>query len=164
MSARLPWFGCFLVFAGLFGLWFGGSIRESGVSGGHDIGPRAFPFGLSILLLAGGIIDLATAIFPGGKRAAGNAGALSTSQTNAARSSHARVLIFLGALLVYVFALPWLGFNLATFLFSMGMLFLLRARWLAAMGFTLSILLLIHLLFVLLFKIQLPRSQLGIPF
>jgi tripartite-type tricarboxylate transporter receptor subunit TctC len=65
-------------------------------------------------------------------------------------------LFLLGALMLYVAAMPWIGFAPSTAVFTFVAMWRLGTRWwLAAIG-SAVIVLTIHLLFVLLFKVQLP--------
>jgi hypothetical protein len=64
----------------------------------------------------------------------------------------------------YVAAMPWLGFSFSTALFVVGLSLRLGAHWLTATLTALVLVLVVRLLFVVLFKVQLPMGQLGLPF
>jgi hypothetical protein len=74
------------------------------------------------------------------------------------------VWLLVGALLLYLPAIEWLGFFLSTILFSGGLLRWLRMSWRGTVATVLVLVLTVQLLFVQLFKVQLPAGPIGWPF
>jgi hypothetical protein len=69
-------------------------------------------------------------------------------------SSDARFL--LAALVLYLAVMPWMGFSASTFIFALVVMWRLGTRWWWAATAAGVIVVSIHLLFVTLFKVQLP--------
>lgn len=74
------------------------------------------------------------------------------------------LLIIVFSLIIYVFLLEWLGFLLATFIFSLILMIRLKTGWIRGTFFSAVAVIVIMLLFVKLFKVQLPEGSLGIIF
>jgi hypothetical protein len=72
-------------------------------------------------------------------------------------------LVLFAGLLLYLAAMPWCGFSVSTLLFSLGVMLRLGVRRALASVVSLSMIVAIHLLFVKLFKVQLPTGVLGLP-
>lgn len=142
-----------LICVALFFLFGATRIEQLGLAGGDDPGPRAFPFVLSTLLLLGGIAQIVRSLLgpkldpvekvavPGGRRQA--------------------VLLTL-SLVIYLVSVPWVGFYPPTFIFSLFMTRRLGARWWVAALTALTLILVIRVLFVELFRVQLPRGEFGV--
>ena len=73
-----------------------------------------------------------------------------------ASSLSADALMLLAALVIYVAVMPWIGFAPSTLFFTFAVMWRLGTRWWLATIGAVVIVLSIHLLFVLLFKVQLP--------
>jgi len=63
-----------------------------------------------------------------------------------------------------MFFLEWLGFFLAIFIFSLILMIRLKTGWIRGTIFSTIAVIVIMLLFVKLFKVQLPEGSLGIIF
>lgn len=74
------------------------------------------------------------------------------------------VLIIILSLILYVSFLKWLGFILATFIFSLILMIRLKTGWIRGTIFSTVAVIVIMLLFVKLFRVQLPEGSLGIIF
>jgi hypothetical protein len=139
--------GLALVVVALLALAFARMIPDSALGNNRDPGPRAFPLLLSAALLIGGIIQLvrhfAIGSIPRGDR---------------------NVAILLAALVLYVPAIAWIGFALSTLLFSAGTMTWLGTRWFISVLISIGLVVVVEVLFVLLFKVQLPAGALGLPF
>lgn len=146
-------------------IWFAGDIGRTGPGGGHDPGPRFFPLLLSWILLAFGIghaVQAAlVAFFPG----FGSQG-IQTAQQEGVPSAQIgwRWLILLILLVLYIFAIGWVGFSVSTWLMATGMMIGLGNRWWVAAGVALVMVVVVRVLFVILFRVQLPAGELGLPF
>jgi hypothetical protein len=134
----------------------------------HDPGPRAMPILLAtlliIVLVAEGVAsrkrgrqDDARSLAAKVQERAGIKEALVTPVTASIPAGNSRDALFmLIALAIYIAVMPWTGFIVATALFALIVMWRLGAKWwLAALG-SLVIVASIHLLFVELFKVQLP--------
>ena len=146
-------------------IWFAGEIGRAGPGGGHDPGPRFFPLLLSWILLAFGIgyaVQAALVAFWPGSGSQG----LQPEQQEGASSAQIgwRWLILLMLLVLYIFAIGWIGFSVSTWLMATGMMIGLGNRWWVAAGVALVMVVVVRVLFVILFRVQLPAGELGLPF
>jgi len=128
----------------------------------HDPGPYALPVFLVVLLA---VVILAEA-FSSRRRAK----ALSVQSeirnlkseidqsllTSAATTVSRDGIFLLAALIVYLAAMPWVGFIASTALFAVAVMWRLGTRWWIAALSSAAIVTAIHLLFTVLFKVQLP--------
>ena len=145
------WFGAWLVVvAGLF-LYFGASIKPLPFADENDPGPRAFPLVLSLFLLAGGCWQMIAAM----------ATRRSHPVSKSTEPSSREALLVGGALLVYLFVVPWVGFLVPSAVLAALMAWRLGARKWAAGLTAIVLLLVIQLLFVRVFKVQLPQGVWG---
>ncbi len=161
-STQSAAFGWFLLLLAANILYFAQGI--SGLAlGNHDPGPQALPMVLGVLLLLGGVFELGKAWWH--RRAQTPQTSSEPVSARLAISSSDRVVIFtVCALLAYLISMDWLGFSLSTILFGSSLLWRLGARWWISLTVSVAITLLVHLLFVTLFKVPLPESAWGIPF
>jgi hypothetical protein len=151
--------GYVLIVFALVVLYLSKDIRELGFGGNSDPGPKLFPIGLSILLAIGGAVEIwknwrmrsETTELPG-----------PTDEGLCERQL--RVGGLMGLFLVYILALPYLGFTLSTLVLSTAMMMLLRIRWKMAFLVTAVLTLIGNVLFGALFHVPLPRGVLGLPF
>jgi hypothetical protein len=74
------------------------------------------------------------------------------------------VLIIIFRLIAYISFLKWLGFIFATFIFSLILMIRLKTGWIRGTIFSTVVVIVIMLLFVELFRVQLPEGSLGIIF
>ena len=68
----------------------------------------------------------------------------------------ADAVFLLVALVIYVVAMPWIGFSASTFVFAAAVMWRLGTKWWLAAAGSVVLVVAIHLLFVVLFKVQLP--------
>jgi hypothetical protein len=133
----------------------------------RDPGPRAFPTYLGLLLILGGVWELAAwwrnrrAALPIPKTPPPGLPSSDSANTSD-RDRDAVVLV--GAVTLYIPAIVWLGFSLGTLLFTTVVLRRFGARWTVVLGTGIGLVLLVQLLFVQLFRVQLPIGSLGLPF
>ncbi len=146
--------------AGNAGFWFGVAVAAVGVAaivpalrmaGGGlgnnaDPGPAAFPIGLAIFLLAGGVWEALRAGFP---------------SLNRPRRPCWRFAIPAVLLPIYAFAIGLLGFTPATLGFALGAVRMLGGNWRTAAITAVALVLVANVLFVWLFRVQLPTGILG---
>ena len=133
----------------------------------RDPGPRAFPTYLGLLLILGGAWELAA--WWRNRRAAPLSAEspppdAPTPDTPLASVRNSDVVVLVGAVALYIPAMVWLGFSLGTLLFTSVVLRRLGARWPVILGTAIGLVLLVQLLFVQLFRVQLPIGSLGLPF
>ncbi|TVS10325.1 MAG: tripartite tricarboxylate transporter TctB family protein, partial [Planctomycetaceae bacterium] len=133
--------------------------------GGHDPGPRFFPRLLSWILLAFGIGYAVQAALVAFLPGLGSQGIQPVQQDGAPSAQIGwRWLILLALLVLYVFAIGWVGFSVSTWLMATGMMIGLGNRWWVAAGVALVMVVAVRVLFVILFRVQLPAGELGLPF
>lgn len=128
-----------------------------------DPGPRAFPLLLGLFLAAGGLRELIQ--LREAQRAAaarGEPGPFLLPDPRAAFPPRATLAVGLAAIL-YVPAIAWLGFAASTALLVLGLMKGMGATWRWAVGTAIALVVVIHLLFVSLFRVQLPTGLLGFP-
>ena len=65
-------------------------------------------------------------------------------------------LFLLAALVLYALVMPWVGFAASTLVFTFAVMWRLGTHWLLAVAGSVVLVITIHLLFVILFKVQLP--------
>jgi putative tricarboxylic transport membrane protein len=161
--------GPVLILLGVLAIGFAPEPHRLGLGDNQDPGPRAVPLVLAFGLITGGVAEIVKA-WVGRRRLTRSAGAAARKEEDAAAadSSDAQSLGDAAVVLVlvvgYVAALPWLGFSLSTSLLVVALLLRLGARWMTAAVAAVVLVLAVRLLFVGLFKVQLPVGQLGLPF
>ncbi len=143
------WFGLGLILVALFFLGFAGQIERLDVTDENDPGPRAFPLALGFTLLVGGVVQ---AILGWRQRAAAS---LAQNEHDPGGSRWDALLLAV-ALIVYLVAVPQLGFYFPTAVFAALMTWRLGARWWAAGMAAGLLLLVVRVLFVGAFRVQLP--------
>ena len=148
-------FGLALVAISVFFLVFSLTIRRSGLAGDADPGPRALPLLLATGLLIGGAIEVIRGWRQGWPP---RTRARFSPQSAANQVGNRATFGLLVSLLVYLLALPWLGFAVSTWLFSTFLLWLLQAKWWAAVGISLILVVTILLIFTGLFQVPLPSG------
>jgi len=164
--------GYVLIVFALVVLYLSKDIRELGFGGNSDPGPKLFPIGLSILLALGGAIE----IWKDWRARLGSLEAVCSvddkstlrvenlSNDDGEHDRRMRAGGLMGVFLVYILALPYLGFTLSTLVFPTAMMMLLRIRWKMAFLVTAVLTLIGNVLFGALFHVPLPRGVLGLPF
>lgn len=159
-------FGLGLVALAAFFLFFARDIGRAGLVSNGDPGPRIFPVACSLVLLAGGLYELARWGWARRRQPIGGAperqhpGLRALVQDPGKRNA-ASVIV---ALAVYIPAIAWLGFAASSLLFCTVLLIRLGARWWSAVLVSVLLLVVIELLFVYVFKVPLPSGELGLPF
>jgi putative tricarboxylic transport membrane protein len=156
------WLGVALVLLGASAFWFAGDIGRTGTGGGNDPGPRFFPMLLSLMLVIFGLLQAVIGFFRCSE--AGSAAAQAPGALPDAAPRSRRWLIMLAVLVVYVIAMDWIGFSASTFLMAVGLMIWLGNRWWVAVVVAVLMVAVVRLLFVVLFRVQLPAGELGLPF
>jgi hypothetical protein len=64
---------------------------------------------------------------------------------------------------IYLAAIGWVGFSLSTILLCTGVMIWLGNRWWVALIVSVAMVVVVKLLFVILFRVQLPVGELGLP-
>lgn len=122
-------------------------------------GPNFFPVILSIILIIAGGYEILIA------RRSIHAKIPAKSPKEYLKDwGNQNVLIVILSLILYVSFLKWLGFTLATFIFSLILMVRLKTGWIRGTIFSTVAVIVIILLFVKLFRVQLPEGSLGIIF
>jgi len=156
-------FGVFLLVVGLFTLLTVGNIKEMSFGANADPGPRALPIALAGCLIFGGAAEIiATSM----KRRRTKATKTNIEEI-AAPAGASNLLdagILLGALIIYIGVLPWIGFTLSTLGFAISMMWRLKTGWILNLAVSVGLVVAVHVLFVMVFRVQLPAGELGLPF
>lgn len=147
-------FGLFLIAIGLFALFCARDIRQQSLAV-HDPGPRALPLICGWLMLVGGIVQVATALFRSRQHR------LRWKFEQPLRElCPSRTIWTLMALVLYLLLLPWVGYSLATVLFLGITLKLFGSGWGETVVVTVVLVSLISILFERLFQVTLPQGSL----
>lgn len=160
VSSARPAYGWFLIVVAGCALVFAGGIPSSGVGSNADPGPRAFPMALALVLLAGGVHQVATGS-RWCRRLRGESASKESGEPIGFGSVWERwreVVILALALGIYVPVMPWLGFGISTLLFSGIMMMRLGVRWWIAASMAAGLVLGVKMLFGVLFKVPLPEG------
>jgi len=157
--------GLSLVIFGTLALLFSRDIGETGVGSANDPGPRLFPVALSAFLTLWGVIETGRWVVNRvwSSRATSPLADTPTA-VPAAALNRWNVLLMIAALCVYIPAINWLGFSLCTFVLATGLIVCLGSRWWLAPIVAVVMVTVVKLLFVGMFKVQLPAGELGLPF
>lgn len=142
--------------------WFALGIGRTGTGGGHDPGPRFFPLLLSTLLFVSGAVQAVWGLFRPADDPPADAEAESDSALTESRPH--RWLILLVVLAFYVVAINWAGFSLSTLAMAAGVMVWLGNRWWVSVTVAVVMVIVVRLLFGVLFRVQLPAGELGLPF
>jgi putative tricarboxylic transport membrane protein len=73
-------------------------------------------------------------------------------------------MILLAVLVFYVLGMGWIGFSLSTLLMAVVLMVWLGNRWWVAVAVAVVMVAVVRLLFVMLFRVQLPAGEWGLPF
>ncbi len=139
-------------------------IEELGLGQNQDPGPRMFPLLLSGVLVLGGMYDFICS-FACNQAAEGNPNDEAREDgPNMTRDGLRNFGFVLVSLLIYVAAIGFLGFSISTFVFAVGMMVKLGVRPRLALLASVALIAGVQILFVQLFKVQLPAGVLGVAF
>jgi hypothetical protein len=153
-----------LIVVGALAVYWAGDIPDRGLGANQDPGPRAFPIGLGVCLILGGLYELGRGLIEkrGTRGGLTERHGLTRGQACLLSPANRDLCLLLAGLAVYLLAIPWLGFSISTGLFATGMMSRLGVRWYWAMTVSIVLVVIIHLLFVNLFRVQLPPGRLGL--
>lgn len=163
-----PSFGVVLVAIGLLASLLASGLEYHPLGDNRDPGPRAFPIGLGVCLLAGGAVELAQWARRRTKaRHSDSHDAVSWFASARSAVTHPRnrdAWLLVVGLAIYVPAIFWVGFASGTLLFAGATMWRLGTRWWMAGAMSLLLVVVIQLLFGTLFHVQLPAGRLSLPF
>jgi len=132
------------------------------IQGGKKLaGPNFFPILLSIVLIVTGSYEIFITLIEKKRKNKARKKLLLAYLNNWGNQN---VLLIILGLILYVPLLEWLGFALATFIFSLTLMIRLKTGWIRGTIFSTVAVIVIMLLFVKVFKVQLPTGSLGITF
>ena len=151
VSLSLFWIGL-----GLFFLWFARDIPQASFTSDGDPGPRAFPQWLGLALIVGGIWELIR------QRLGHQASAERTDDEDSHSLRPLNALIVLVAVGLYIPAVSWIGFSVATLILVTALLRFLGSRWWISATVAFSLVVLIQLLFGYGFNVPLPTNHWGL--
>lgn len=153
--------GFVILAVSLLAMYSSGNIAARGLGSNNDPGPKLFPQTLSLILLVWGGAEMVRALLVRrGRRIAGQR----DRSHRWTRQQRLRFAIFTALLLGYVPAVGYLGFTISSTAFISVAAFWLGAKWYVALPFGVLLTALVHLLFVQLFRVQLPSGDLGMWF
>ncbi len=150
-------------------------VEAAGYTPGHnnDPGPRAFPLVLGICLVVGVAIELGRSSVKLFQRQDREPLTNTLDKSPDVESAPAQdfsamgvanFLILVAALSAYLVLMPWLGFSLSTLLFSTLLMWRLGVRPYWAALLSIALIVAIRMLFVWVFKVQLPEGVLQFLF
>lgn len=152
------WLGAVLVGLAVIVIGLAQSIRALGLGDNYDPGSKAFPVGLAIILAIGGLIE----VWQGRRNRSVRHSASSETTPPSGRTKTAALLLL--GFGVYIGALPWLGFTLATLIMTNAMMIWLGNPWPRSIIGSIVLVGLVYTLFVVGFKVPLPGGVLNLPF
>ena len=124
-----------------------------------------FPVALSAFLALWGVVETGRWVANRVRSSrATSPSAVTPTAVPAAALNRWNVLLMIAALCVYIPAINWLGFSLCTFVLATGLTVCLGSRWWLAPIVAVVMVTVVQLLFVGMFKVQLPAGELGLPF
>lgn len=153
------WFGIILIVIAVFVIIISLGFPSFIVGDKKLPGPNFFPVILSIILIITGGYEILIAC-----RDMRAKKATKISKEYFKDWGNQNVLIIVFSLIIYVFLLEWLGFILATFIFSLILMIRLKTGWIRGIIFSTVAVIVIMLLFTKIFMVQLPEGSLGIIF
>lgn len=163
-----PSFGVVLAAMGLLAVLLASGLEYHPLGDNRDPGPRAFPLGLGVCLLAGGAAELVQWVRRRAKTRRSDspdaASWFSSVRPAVASPRNRDALLLVAGVAIYVPAISWVGFALSTVMFSGAAMWRLGTRWWLAGALGLLLVVVIQLLFGTLFHVQLPAGRLGLPF
>jgi len=166
VAARRNWstvlLGLGLLVVAASALWFARDIGRAGIAGNRDPGPHFFPVMLAILMIVFGLTQIGSGLI--GRVAKPSVDSETDRDSLGTATGSFRWLILLAVLTVYVASIGWVGFSLSTLLLSAGLMVWLGNRWWVALIVSAVMVIVVKLLFVILFRVQLPIGELGLPF
>lgn len=162
-DSRGALFGVFIVAVGVVTLLSVGSIHEMSFGSNTDPGPRALPMVLAGCLILGGLAEIVVK-WTKRRRVTAVEARPETATVPADGPNLWDAGILLAALIIYIAALPWVGFTLSTLAFTLSMMWRLQVRWVLNVVVSLCLVGAVHVLFVMVFRVQLPPGVLGLPF
>lgn len=140
-------------------IYFSTQIRAPANVRDGDPGPTAFPIGLGVVLLTGGLLESARIVASRRKRTLQKRpeAVSPTAKEEKAEGRHA--LVAMAAVIGYAWLIPRLGFPLTSFLFATLAMTYLGMRWFWSAACALLLVVLIQVLFVVVFRVQLPSGR-----
>jgi len=136
----------------LFSMWYLAVALQMPFGSMSMPGPALFP------IFCGAMLALASlaAIWEGWRMSAGERAAYPTG------ANLKRLLLLLGAMLVYLVALPWLGQLVSSVIFCALMLRLVSSLgWMRIAAYSLAICIVLYVVFISYLKVSMPSRVLG---
>lgn len=154
------WFGIILIVIAVFIIIMSLGFPSFIVGDKKLPGPNFFPVILSIILIIAGGYEILTA------RRGDMLAKISAKSSKGYLKDwgNQNVLIIVFSLLIYISFISWLGFSLATFIFSLTLMIRLKTGWIRGTIFSTVAVIVIMLIFTKIFMVQLPEGSLGIIF
>jgi hypothetical protein len=150
-----------LILVGALFLFFAKDIGRSGLIADDDPGPRAMPITISLLLIAGGLVQTAVTWLPRIWSREAPPANDRVREANGTRRGLLNVCVLIGSLLGFLALVQLVGFLASTFLFAFFLTWWLEARWWHALLFAVALTLVIDVLFVHMFEVALPSGLFG---
>lgn len=155
--------GVAFVMVAVAAMYFSRDIAQSiAVQSRGGVGPRAFPIGLSCLLLLGGCYHCASWLVNRVRH--GAVATTAASEVAGQPDTPGRwldVLVLIIALGLYITMIDLLGFTLSTAVFSVWLMHRLGSSWWVALVASGALTVATQLLFFHFFQVQLPSGKLG---
>lgn len=130
--------------------------------GAHDPGPYALPIALGVVLCLGGLSQLGFWFFSP-KQPMATTIAKPEEADSEATVRNRNVVILVGMLLAYLILMEPLGFLWTTICFTTILIWWLGSRWWVGLFSAVLLTVIVKVLFVWVFHITLPESDLGLP-
>jgi hypothetical protein len=153
--------GVFLLLVGTIAIVISSMMKVSGFTVAADPGPAALPRAAGVVLMLGGAFEIVRYAL---RRRINSTRSEAPATTVTASSTLKPGLMVLSLVIAYGFAIPLLGFSLATGGFAVALLRWFGAGWRLSCAVSLSLIIVITTLFTQVFEVVLPAGRLGLPF
>jgi hypothetical protein len=135
--------------AGLFFLVCAFQTQRIGANLRGDPGPEFLPAAMGLLLMLGGLA-VAWSQFR-------DSHVIASGQSS---SNDLVMWSLVGGMLIYLPALSWIGFSVASILGCTALLYMLKTRFLIALAFSVGLVVFAKMVFTRIFEVQLPEGLL----
>lgn len=148
----------------VFALVYAADINSNRAGNANDPGSRFFPVGIACCLALWSLVELGRYAVSRFRNTADQNGLRTRRPFSRTIGNYGMPIFFIVAMSVYLLAMPRIGFSISTVVLASGVLMMQKMRWYQSLLIAVAMVAVVQLLFVVLFKVQLPTGELGLPF